>query len=86
MDEMRKAFEAHCARNWIDTERVMDGPYKDASTQRAWEAWQAATMAERERIEPEVDWAAQNLLALSSDCGREWTKEVTEFLATCRGT
>lgn len=50
MDEMRKAFEAHCARNWIDTERVMDGPYKDASTQRAWEAWQAATMAERERV------------------------------------
>lgn len=43
MDDMRKAFEAHCARNWIDVDRVMDGPYKDASTQRAWEAWVAAS-------------------------------------------
>jgi len=49
MDEMRKAFEAHCAGAGLDTSRVMDGPYKRADTQYSWEAWQAATMAERER-------------------------------------
>lgn len=63
MDEIRKAFEAHCARNWIDVDRVMDGPYKDASTQRAWEAWQAAIEWEQARRKTLADklWAERRI-------------------------
>lgn len=81
MDDMRKAFEAW----WLEYEKNSGEERPMSEVIFAWHAWQAATMAERERVEPEMDWAAQNLLAFSSDCGREWTKEVDEFLATCRG-
>lgn len=53
MDEMRRAFEAwaqdfgwNAAR--LKPDGILNGVYKNATTQGLWRAWQAACAAERE--------------------------------------
>lgn len=50
MDDMRKAFEAWAAGSCgLSAEFFPDGSYTDGRLRSMWEAWQAATLAERER-------------------------------------
>lgn len=41
-DKMREEFEAWAGLHWIDCSNGSHGIYNDASTERAWLAWQAA--------------------------------------------
>lgn len=71
MDEMRKAFEAWAeAECGLSAEFFPDGSYTDGRLRSMWEAWQAATLAERERRKEECDrlWAAHRI-ATAKDLG-----------------
>lgn len=78
-------FEAHCLRNWIDVSRDDSGTYKDSSTQRAWEAWQAASRAAGvpgeavEAPEPNDRQLFNIAFNLSAEFGPEFTEANKEF-------
>lgn len=60
MDEQRKAFEAWLASTPYPRSPLRNGDgYMFAFNQATWEAWQAATKAERERCRKVCDFMAK---------------------------